>query len=731
MTTASFVLSPSSSASQSPPENNPLAKRVRSIGPYAQKPGSGSRDVQDRIDHLEKLVLSLASNGSVKSSVVPTASQGPDLRMPDTPSSGVLAQVTDRSDVKETVKSLGHISLEDNHPSYVGSAHWASVLDSIADLKDSLENSERLDVFDESSTRPGPNLLVGGVRKATRVEILASLPSKPITDQLLDQFVDSMDMTSVIVHVPSFRREYENFWANPNSTPIMWIGLLYAILSLSIHFEQVSEKKTTTMNAMSNHALRDPEEVIKMFHEKTVQCLILGDYTEPVAYTVECLVLYFSLEHFRSADAQFGIWLVFGIIVKTAMKLGYHRDASQFSNVSIFRGEMQRRLWATIAHLDIHTSCQVGLPRMIKEGISDTQPPRHLLDEDFDEDTVVLPPSRPLSEITWIGYTLFKHQITSVFGMIVDQANSTLPISYDEVMRLDRILQDVNHETPEWLNVRSAEDLTNGDPAFMLQRLTIDLCYQKARCILHRKFLNPKSSKSYSIGSCVNASMRMLRSQAVMYRETKPGGCFYNQRWKAAALITNDFFLAAMLLCLILGHGLNSSKSSYPDTSQIMWSNQDMLQALENSYQIWKEASHKSKDAFKATKALKAVLLKIKAALVLPTARKSELTKTPMPGNTCFGFTGSYSSQTSTSTSTLPSQAEPIPPGDVSFSSNSPSDNLQSSSDAMETMIDPLNFNWDVWDGYFQNNGVDNTPPDLWRFDNSFGLPPANYSDLQ
>jgi hypothetical protein len=80
---------------------------------------------------LEKLILSLANNGSAKSSIVPTASQGPELRMPDTPSSEVLAQVTDGSDVKEAVKSLGHISLEDNHPSYVGSAHWASILDNV------------------------------------------------------------------------------------------------------------------------------------------------------------------------------------------------------------------------------------------------------------------------------------------------------------------------------------------------------------------------------------------------------------------------------------------------------------------------------------------------------------------------------------------------------------------------------------------------------------------------
>ncbi len=292
-------------------------------------------------------------------------------------------------------------------------------------------------------------------------------------------------------------------------------------------------------------------------------------------------------------------------------------------------------------HLDIQTSYQVGLPRMIKEGMSDTQPPRHLWDEDFDQDTTVLPPSRPLNEISWICYTLFKHQITSVFGMIVDQAHSTLPISYDEVLRLDKILQDVNHETPEWLAVQSAEDLTTGDPALIFQRFPIDLCYHKARYILHRRFINPKYSKSHSIDSCVDASMMILQSQAVMYRETMPGGCLYDQRWKAAALMTNDFFLAAMLLCLILGQDLNSSKGLHSDTRRVVWSNQDILQALEKSYQIWKEASQKSKDAFKAAKALQAVLTKIKAAVISPTAGESELTRIPILEHTGFRVTDS------------------------------------------------------------------------------------------
>jgi hypothetical protein len=35
-----------------------------------------------------------------------------------------------------------------------------------------------------------------------------------------------------------------------------------------------------------------------------------------------------------------------------------------------------------------------------------------------------------------------------------------------------------------------------------------------------------------------------------MDNETKPGKVVYKQRWKASSLVTHDFLLAAMLICL-------------------------------------------------------------------------------------------------------------------------------------------------------------------------------------
>jgi hypothetical protein len=119
----------------------------------------------------------------------------------------------------------------------------------------------------------------------------------------------------------------------------------------------------------STDALRDLKDMVEIFREKTVQCLVLSNYTDPKEYTVETLLLYFVLDHFRSSDTQFGAWMVFGLIVRAAMRLGLHREPSNYPHISVFKGEMQRRLWASILHLDLQTSLQVGLPRMLKEGM--------------------------------------------------------------------------------------------------------------------------------------------------------------------------------------------------------------------------------------------------------------------------------------------------------------------------------------------------------------------------
>lgn len=364
-------------------------------------------------------------------------------------------------------------------------------------------------------------------------------------------------------------------------------------------------------------AVRNTEQRIRLYREKTIQCLINSNYTEPGLYTVETLVLYYLSEHFQSKDALFGSWMLFGMIVRAAMRLGMHRDAALYPNLSVFRGEMQRRLWAAILLIDLQTSCQVGLPRMISEGMYDTKSPNHLLDEDLDENMVVLPPVRPEYASSPIGHALSKHRLLTVFGKVFDASNSVNPVTYEEIMRLEKLLFDSLEEVPESFRVRSIQSLENGPTTLRVRRFSIEISFLKARCILHRKFLSEADSlqkHSYSVKACVDSSMLILRYQNYMTSETAPGGSLHGMKWITSSLMAYDFFLAATLLCLYLGQ-LMAAEEQFMNTSfqafPISWGKEDILNSLLESYQIWNNPENSSEDTIKFSKVLKVMMNKV------------------------------------------------------------------------------------------------------------------------
>ena len=54
---------------------------------------------------------------------------------------------------------------------------------------------------------PGPELLLGSVRSATRAEVMAALPSRAVMDTLVEEFFATPDMGCALYHVPTFMKE--------------------------------------------------------------------------------------------------------------------------------------------------------------------------------------------------------------------------------------------------------------------------------------------------------------------------------------------------------------------------------------------------------------------------------------------------------------------------------------------------------------------------------------------
>ncbi|MCJ1268380.1 hypothetical protein MMC22_008268 [Lobaria immixta] len=529
--------------------------------------------------------------------------------------------------------TFGRLSIEHAKTSYVGSAHWIAILDGvngaerklfkIAELKDHFEDADiRHDDHAFATEQPeveGPQLLFGSNKYATKHEIVTSLPSRRIVDRLISVYFNTMDMAPVVIHSPTFLKEYEQFWENPLATPVMWLGLLFSMICLATQFQQLSADEpggTHQPFQSSQH----PQHLLQLYREKIVQCLVLGKYIKSVPYTIETLLLYFTIEHFQCKDTEIGTWILLGIIVRIAMRMGYHRDPSHSPRISPFHGEMRRRAWAMIVQLDLITSSQIGLPRMIQESQSDTAEPRNLVDDDFDEDMIELPAPRPDTDMTPILYFVSRKKLLSVFGNISDLATSAQASSYSEVMRLDGILNEARLAIPPGLQMRPMAKSIIDHPDIVMRRIHLDLIFHKAQCVLHRKYLisaRSNSQHAYSRKSCIEAALQILQHQSMLNQEMQPGGQLYRDRWKVSSLVNHDFFLAATILCLDLDPDLAARSSSQINgEAGDKRRGDDVTHALHESYKIWLKSSKSSREAQKAAEALNIVLEKVKAASV-------------------------------------------------------------------------------------------------------------------
>jgi hypothetical protein len=154
--------------------------------------------------------------------------------------------------------------------SYVGESHWGAILNSISDLKRELGDDDGDDGEDADKNSSGqsqavetgawtssvpqngiPSVPMGGVQPhattglgfmlgdattVTKEQLISGVPEKKVADRLLSLWFNSPDPFKPIIHAPTFQDEYKRFWRNPNEAPIMWLGLLFAIMSLAASF---------------------------------------------------------------------------------------------------------------------------------------------------------------------------------------------------------------------------------------------------------------------------------------------------------------------------------------------------------------------------------------------------------------------------------------------------------------------------------------------------------------
>ena len=184
------------------------------------------------------------------------------------------------------------------------------------------------------------------------------------------------------------------------------------------------------------------ESLFQLYRMRTAQCLLSGDISKCLPYTVETLRFNATAELNRKDDNRRGLWIMTGVLVRTAVNMGYHLEPSNSQGISMLQAEYRRRTWLSVISMDDMASFLGGFPRMGSAIHSDTKEPRNLHDWELSEQTINAPSSRPLSEPTPVTYLIVKGRLFRALGRVAEINNAPGLVSYETVLEVDNAVQD-------------------------------------------------------------------------------------------------------------------------------------------------------------------------------------------------------------------------------------------------------------------------------------------------
>lgn len=352
----------------------------------------------------------------------------------------------------------------------------------------------------------------------------------------------------------------------------------------------------------------------KMMHQRTVECLLLGQFATANAYSLEAMILHLQscfLSHNRLTSDH---WFEMGTLIRLAFRMGYHRDPDNLPGISVFDGEMRRRVWHNLFQVDALMSFQMGFPSMIPTEFCDTKVPRNLQFSDLEIGMTVLPPGRPLIENTPTRYPIAKASIMAVFKKIVAHSQSLLLPTYDNTIKLDSEMREAYSDLPEVLKGRDVGRSFMDPSGLIFERCTLEVLYLKGLIVLHRRYISYEVGRhrfEHSRRTAAEAALDILARQADLFQASQPGGRLYDDRWMVSSLTTHDFLLAAMVICLDLSVRLRRSPGLPASGTDDEALTSREYHTLQTSQRIWSSVSSTSSEARVASLALGLMVQKV------------------------------------------------------------------------------------------------------------------------
>ncbi|KAL2430692.1 hypothetical protein ABEF95_012810 [Exophiala dermatitidis] len=340
-------------------------------------------------------------------------------------------------------------------------------------------------------TQPSPGI----ARDEITVEELFGfeLPSKRVTDYLLNVYMGAVHWFMMVFHEPTLRASYEAFMANrrcPKSRSNQAIFILL-LLSLGAHYASEEDVRARfpsfNLDTFQRLSLKRVEDSLHTLYDsaeiESVQvCVLLGSY---------------YMYHGRPNLA----FAVLGAGISCAQLMSLHKESAWRWLSEIAKEERRRTFWALFV-FDRFASTIFGRPCgiplndiavKIPENIGDTtvQHPRFRSTATMPDGTV-----EPVTTFSYSKYKFKLYQISSpIISDLYFHRGSNVSELAIKVSRINEELVSWFNSLPPELKLEDlfrnpAEPVTANTRPFMLQALALQIAYDNVQILLHRPLLS-------------------------------------------------------------------------------------------------------------------------------------------------------------------------------------------------------------------------------------------------
>ncbi|RSM02445.1 hypothetical protein CEP52_007913 [Fusarium oligoseptatum] len=301
--------------------------------------------------------------------------------------------------------------------------------------------------------------------------LTTQLPPKGVTDELVECYLRTTEKIYRILHVPTFRKQYEALYSSQDDPERPFLVQLKLVLALGAvtHDEKFSLRVS---------AVRWIYEAQSWVSEPEFKSR-LG-----VQYLQTNILLLLAREMVQVSGES--PWVAAGSLYRTAVSMGLHRDPVHLSKRTRFVSEIRRRLWNTILEISLQASLSSGSPPLISLDDFDTEPPGN-----FDDDQLLAedPAPRPEHEFTELS---IARALRKTFPDRLNVAKLLNNIgsqgSYEETLRLDAELRASYRALTQTLH--SCKSAPGRSPS-QFELCSVDFIMRRYVSALHFPFLGP------------------------------------------------------------------------------------------------------------------------------------------------------------------------------------------------------------------------------------------------